>query len=98
MFSNLKLATFTWVLALLTGFSTIVIIVSSYFVEKNIVVIDDAWQLYQTDLSEKARLEGALRAAIGYGGMIHNFKNYLLRDNEDYKNLVESNIGAIQAF
>lgn len=98
MFSNLKLATFTWVLALLTGFSTIVIIVSSYFVEKNIVVIDDAWQLYQTDLSEKTRLEGALRAAIGYGGMIDNFKNYLLRDNEDYKNLVESNIGAIQAF
>lgn len=98
MFSNLKLATFNWVLALLTVFITAVIIVSSYFVEKNIVVIDDAWQLYQTDLSEKARLESAVRAAIGYGGMIHNFKNYLLRDNEDYKNQVESNIGAIKAF
>lgn len=98
MLFNLKLATFTWILAFLTGFITVVIIVSSYFVEKNIVVIDDAWQLYQTDLSEKARLEGALRAAIGYGGMIHNFKNYLLRDGEDYKSQVESNIGAIKAF
>ncbi len=98
MFSNLKLATFTWVLALLTVFITAVIIASSYFVERNIVVIDDTWQLYQTDLSEKARLESAVRAAIGYGGMIHNFKNYLLRDNEDYKSQVESNIGAIKAF
>lgn len=97
MFTHLKLATFTWVLAILMALTTAVITVSAFLVEKNIVVIDDTWQLYQTDLSEKARLEGALRAAIGYGGMIHDFKNYILRSDDAYKEQVESHIGAAEA-
>lgn len=97
MFTHLKLATFTWILAILMVLTTAVITVSAFLVEKNIVVIDDTWQLYQTDLSEKARLEGALRAAIGYGGMIHDFKNYVLRNDDSYKKQVESHIGAAEA-
>lgn len=97
MFTHLKLATFTWILAILMALTTAVITVSTFLVEKNIVVIDDTWQLYQTDLSEKARLEGALRAAIGYGGMIHDFKNYILRPDDSYKKHVESHIGAAEA-
>ncbi len=98
MLSNLKLASYSWIFALIMLSISAVIITSSYFIEKNIIVIDDTWQLYQTDLSEKARLEGALRAAIGYGGMIHNLKNYVLRSDEDYKRQAELQLAAAQAF
>jgi len=74
--------------------TSITIIVSAFFVEKHIVVINDTWELYQTDLSEKARLEGALHRAIGYGGVIHEFKNYILRGEDKYKRHAELKIGA----
>ena len=42
-------------------------------------LIKETWTVYQFDLSKKSRLEGSLRADIGYDGMIHDFKNYILR-------------------
>ncbi|MEY8216452.1 MAG: hypothetical protein RPR97_18450 [Colwellia sp.] len=56
--------------------------------KRNISLIDDTWEQYQTDRSEKSRLESALRAAIGYGGMIHEFKNFILR--HDTTNTIHS--------
>ena len=98
MLSNLKLASFSWIFALIMISISAVIITSSYLIEKKIIVIDDAWKLYQTDLSEKSRLEGALRASIGYGGMIHHFKNYVFRYDEDEKHRAELQLGAAKAF
>ena len=97
MFTHLKLTTFTWIIEVLMAFTAVTIIVSAFFIEKNIIVINDNWELYQSDLSEKSRLEGALRGAIGFGGMIHDFKNYVLRSNEDYKEYAESHLGAAKA-
>ena len=97
IFTHFKLTTFTWILSGLMVLATAVIFAGSVFIEKNIVVINKAWVLYQTDLSEKARLEGALRAAIGYGGMIHDFKNFVLRNDEKYKEDAESHLGAAVA-
>ena len=97
MFTHLKLATFTWILASLLTLTAAVISVSAFLIEKNIDIINDTWELYQTDQSEKARYEGALRAAIGYNGMIHNFKNYVLRNDVYYKEQVESHLGAAKA-
>jgi signal transduction histidine kinase/DNA-binding response OmpR family regulator/HPt (histidine-containing phosphotransfer) domain-containing protein len=43
-----------------------------------------------TAVNSKGRIAADLRAAIGYGGMIHRFKNYLLRHHErDYDNTLE---------
>lgn len=97
MLQNLKISSFSWILSILLVFTGVVISFSSYFVEKNIVVINDTWELYQTDFSEKARLEGALQAAIGFDGMIHDFKNYLLRHDERYMEHTEYHMGAANA-
>jgi len=94
MFTNLGLVAITRIFSILMVMTSITIIVSAFFVEKHIVVINDTWELYQTDLSEKARLEGALHSAIGYGGVIHGFKNYILRSEEKYKKHAELKIGA----
>lgn len=72
--------------------------VSFYFLSANIkaelTLVNDTWEDYQLSKSEKARLESALRSAIGYGGMIHDFKNFVLRKNNFYLDSLQSHIGA----
>lgn len=57
----------------------------------------NTWKLYQTDRSDKSRLEGDLRAAIGYGGMIHEFKNFVLRHDPIYMETIHKYIGSAEA-
>ena len=97
MITNLKLSTVGWILVSLMVITGTAIIGGALIVNRNVLVINDIWNEFQTDRSEKARLESALRSAIGYGGMIHDFKNYILRQNESYRNHVESHIGAAHA-
>lgn len=54
--------------------------------------IDQAWIEYQELVSNKKHLISELKSQIGYGGMIHNFKNYLLRKEEVYKIAAIENI------
>jgi len=98
MAPNVKLSTLTWVF---TGFGAAIIIfifAAAYLMLQNLSLINQSWKLYQTDLSQKSRLEVSLRTAIGYGGMVHNYKNYLLRGNEKYLRQAESQYGAATAF
>ena len=97
MFKHIKLTSISWLLALLLAVICGSLAVTQLFLSRNIEVIDTTWHIYQTDLSEKARLEGSLRAAIGYGGMIHNYKNYLLRQDYSYNIRVHDNLGAARA-
>ncbi|WP_432472783.1 EAL domain-containing protein [Amphritea sp. HPY] len=48
------------------------------------LLITDAWRTFDRNSSDKAHALKSLRRELGYGGMIHHFKNHLLRDNEQY--------------
>lgn len=85
MFSALKLTTVSWIIDIFMMVATIIILVSATIVQNNINFIDSTWHVYQTDRSEKVRLETALRSDIGYAGMIHDCKNYVLSHNAIYK-------------
>lgn len=82
----------------LLGVLILLLATSFYFLSANIkaelIQVDETWQDYQLSKSEKARLESILRSAIGYGGMIHDFKNLILRKDIDYLDGVQSHIGA----
>ncbi len=39
----------------------------------------EAWQAYRASHDRGQMLMSQLLAAVGYGGMIHDFKNYVLR-------------------
>lgn len=71
-----------------------------YFLAENtkseIALVDTAWQQYQSSRSEKARYESSLRSAIGYGGVIHEFKNFVLRKDISTLDNLQSRIGAAQ--
>ncbi|MCK5092110.1 MAG: hypothetical protein KAR30_06240, partial [Gammaproteobacteria bacterium] len=64
------------------------------FTIDNVRSIQTSWHEYQVDRSEKARLESVLRASIGYGGLIHEFKNYVLRHEDFRMDAVQADIGS----
>lgn len=69
---------------------------STVIIEKNIALIDGTWKQYQADRSLKSRLETSLRTAMGYGGMIHEFKNFVLRHNPNSIEIIHRHIGAAE--
>ncbi|MEA2100914.1 MAG: ATP-binding protein, partial [Campylobacterota bacterium] len=46
----------------------------------------DEFQKYIANKMIKNEILSKIKAVSGYGGLIHNFKNYVLRDNEKYYN------------
>lgn len=47
--------------------------------------ISDSWSIYSDSPSKKGALLNDLRGIVGYGGFIHDFKNYILRHDERYR-------------
>jgi len=45
---------------------------------------DSSWRRWRYDLYEKGRALSEVRGAVGYGGMIHSLKNYVLRREPPY--------------
>jgi hypothetical protein len=48
-------------------------------------------RMAESRIDEIAHLEAELHREIGYGGLIHNFKNYVLRGSENYRVSAERN-------
>jgi len=59
--------------------------------------IRDAWTSLQSTRPERARIESSLRSALGYGGMIHNFKNLVLRKESRYLESTQEKLGLARA-
>ena len=59
--------------------------------------IKASWETFELGRSEKARALSALRKEFGYGGMIHHFKNYILRQDPVRIGIVNANLGGISA-
>lgn len=46
--------------------------------------IDQSWRTYASEADRRGELLSRIRGLIGYGGIIHNFKNYVLRQDPAY--------------
>lgn len=97
MFTHIKLTTIRKLFASSLMLCCVMLAIGAVVLEKNIDLIDETWELYQTDRSEKSRLESALRAAIGYGGMIHEFKNFILRHEASHMETIHKHLGSAEA-
>ncbi|MBT3205841.1 MAG: hypothetical protein HOM14_01260 [Gammaproteobacteria bacterium] len=51
---------------------------------KSILPVEKHWDDYQGNIAERQGLLLQIRSEFGYGGAIHNFKNYILRNNDKY--------------
>ncbi len=97
MLKNLKLSTLV-ILGAATLFVSGAALVSVVIqTSRNVSVVEISWKEYQANRSEKARLESVLRSTIGYGGMIHEFKNFILRQDESRIVLVQEHAGGAKA-
>lgn len=59
--------------------------------------VQSIWSKFDNGRSDKNRAIRALREQIGFGGMIHHFKNYLLRRNPENKEQVLLSLGGAKA-
>jgi serine phosphatase RsbU (regulator of sigma subunit) len=94
---NLTLKQFTYLLSALLTFVGVIVVVGYFVAGTRLATIKSSWESLQAASSEQATLESALRSAMGYGGMIHNFKNFVLRKSVNYRDLTQGNIGAARA-
>lgn len=54
------------------------------------------WNAYQKNAQTKSMLLANLIEEIGYGGMIHNFKNLIIRHTPEYEKKLQRNFWAIE--
>ncbi|MGJ3258075.1 MAG: PAS-domain containing protein [Rhodospirillales bacterium] len=62
-----------------------------YAVYERVSDINEAWQAQQEQETRKSNALAELYHHMGYNGLIHNFKNYVLRQDENYRQKAEVN-------
>lgn len=79
----------TYAIIGLLVFSAVQTAVVGYLNNKHFSEIDMAWGDLSNRQQTKLRMISKIRADIGYGGIIHDFKNYVIRgDDEAFSNLI----------
>ena len=87
MISALKTLTINRLGKWLTSFlilTAIITIVTSGVLIREVTNLNTLWLSSERNVAQKQAYLSVLRGTIGYGGMIHNFKNYLLRRDKKY--------------
>ncbi len=78
--------------------AVVVIFAAVYFyVGSSISRIDDEWHHYQSQVAKRQNLLMEIKSQFGYGGGIHNFKNYVLRGTPKYYDRIVTNHAGIVA-
>ena len=77
---------------LITLFAVILSIIISWFgytVSTKIISVEHHWQEYNQIAIKKSQALSEIQSLLGYGGLIHNFKDYLIRHDESLIPIIE---------
>ena len=94
---NLKIATISWIAIGLLVVSGLAMSVASTMTFVNADAVSRDWQTFEATLSPKGQALNRLRAQLGYGAMIHQFKNFVLRQDEPRIAKIQRAMGAAWA-
>nr|WP_255554947.1 methyl-accepting chemotaxis protein [Moritella sp. 24] len=72
-------------LSILTLFIAFILIAGALVQYASVNKIDTTWDNYQANVAERSSLIKHMTASLGYGGIIHQFKNYVLRQDDRYR-------------
>ncbi len=89
-FSNLRLKQLAFIVLAAVAITGVYFAGSAFFVRSQLNHANGIWQNYKAESSTRARALSILDKNLGYGGMIHQFKNYILR--KDAKRIDKINI------
>ncbi|UCH62876.1 MAG: ATP-binding protein [Fidelibacterota bacterium] len=70
---------------------TIVLLLFGLLMGARIMRLEGLWRDYHREATQKYRLMSSIKSHMGYGGFIHNFKNYVLRQDEQQIARIEQN-------
>jgi len=93
LFKNMRISSIGWAFVVTMLFGGAMIATSSLFTINSIATIKTTWDAFEESRSAKGAALNALRKEIGYGGMIHQFKNFVLRHDVDRVGIVNAKLG-----
>lgn len=93
----IRITTLGWVLVGALALVGLVVSAASFSTVSNISAVQSTWNEFEQGRSEKAQVLNALRREIGYGGMIHRFKNFVLRKDVALATRVDEHLGGAMA-
>ena len=64
----------------------ILLFISGIYLYRGIADIGNEWTKFVDSVEKRRELISELKSAIGYGGGIHHFKNYVIRGTDKYSN------------
>ena len=96
-FLGLRLKTLSNVVTALLVVAVLVSLIGSLVGMWTLADVKATWTGYMRDPGTKARALADLRVSLGFGGFVHNFKNYVLRQDPMYLEGFEENLGAVRA-
>ncbi len=65
-----------------------------FYLDRSIQKTNQSWVRFSANTVEISESISRLKSSIGYGGLIHNFKNFVIRRDSAYLALVEKNVRA----
>jgi methyl-accepting chemotaxis protein len=81
---NIRIKTFCNVLIAAMIFAGGVIAYAAYSTIQEVNNAKSAWDAYDTGAARRTRILSDLKDVIGYGGLVHNFKNAVIRRDPQY--------------
>jgi two-component system, sensor histidine kinase SagS len=72
-----------WLISFL-AIAVLITLVTNWTLVRDVRNLNASWTINERSIIQKQAYLSALRGTIGYGGMIHYFKNYLLRQENRY--------------
>ena len=96
MFKDLSLRKLSNIVLVGLMIIAVTYVVGTIHLTQQVDEINKAWLSFKSQHAEKARLGIALRSTLGYGGMIHDFKNYILRKDFERLARLQKSMGAAQ--
>ena len=72
-------------LTTLVGTAIVVLLIVGGLALNENTKVKAAWDTYQTEVAERAQILSEIKSLFGYGGAIHNFKNFVLRFTEKHE-------------
>ncbi|CAM2933987.1 methyl-accepting chemotaxis protein [Moritella viscosa] len=91
----IKLNTLKRRFAALSGIVVILMIINGAFPASKLNNIENSWHAYHHNVVKRQELLMEIKENFGYGGLIHNFKNYVLRATPKYATRVSQRYLAV---
>ncbi len=94
---RLKLATVAAAMVVAGATTGVALVAAAWVIWSGAEEVSAAWRAFERDRAPRARLVSEVRQVLGYGGMIHLYKNYVLRHDPALAVRAEQKIGAAYA-